>query len=110
MPLSFIVFVGLLALLVLIPTTLKLAGVVLGRRRALCPGCSQKALAMTGATIASRDNPPAESRSWAEYECEHCRQQFVKPLGTGLMTRQAWNAGAQEPIPTAIVVVDREKS
>ncbi len=104
MPLSFIVFVGLLAFLALIPTTLKLAGVVLGRRRALCPACNHKQLAMTGGAIASRHNPPDQSATWAEYECDHCQAQFVKPLGTGLMTRQAWIAGVKEPVPTAIVV------
>lgn len=104
MPSIVIVAIALVVLLVVIPTTLKLAGVVLGRRRALCPGCDRKALAMPGGAIASRDTPPDQSATWAEYECDHCHAQFVKPLGTGLMTRQAWIAGAKEPIPTAIVV------
>ncbi len=104
-----VLFVGLVALLVVIPVTLKIAGVVLGRRRALCPGCDHKALAMTGGAIASRNTPPDQSATWAEYECDHCHAQFVKPHGTGLMTRQAWIAGAKEAIPTAIVVAKREK-
>ncbi len=110
MPFSFYVFAGLLALLALIPATLKLAGVVLGRRRALCPACNHKQLAMTGGAIASRSSPPDQSATWAEYQCDYCNAQFVKLLGTGLMTRQAWIAGAKEPIPTAIVVVDRKDS
>ena len=108
MPVSFLLFVGLLALLALIPAALKLAGVILARRRALCPACNHKQLAMTGGAIASRNNPPDQSATWAEYQCDYCNAQFVKPLGTGLMTRQAWIAGVKEPIPTAIVVVERK--
>ena len=108
MPVSFFVLVAVVALFVIIPTTLKLAGVVLGRRRQLCPGCSSKALAMTGGTIASRSTPSDQASTWAEYECEHCHAQYVKQIGTGLMPRQAWLAGAQEAIPTAIVI-ERDK-
>jgi hypothetical protein len=109
-PLSFLVFVGLVALLLLVPTALKLTGFVLGRRRQLCPGCSHKTLAMTGGAVAARiDENAQDSATWAEYECDHCHEQFVKPLGTGLMTRQAWLAGAKEPIPTAIIVDRGEK-
>lgn len=108
MPLSFFVLVGLVAVVVVIPVTLKLAGAVLGRRRQLCPGCSHKTLAMTGGSLVARSTPAAQPTSWAEYECEHCQAQFVKPLGAGLMTRQAWNSGASEQIPTAIVVKREE--
>lgn len=105
MPVSFLVFVGLLAVLVAVPTVLKLTGFVLGRRRALCPGCSRKALAMTGGAVAARiDENAQDTATWAEYECEHCHSKFVKPLGTGLMTREAWLAGAKEPIPTARLI------
>ena len=105
MPLSFIVFVGLVALVVLVPTTLKLTGLVLGRRRQLCPGCSHKTLMLTGGAVAARiDENAQDSATWTEYECDHCHEKFVKPLGTGLMSRQAWLAGAKEPIPTAIVI------
>ena len=105
MPLSFVVFVGLVALVLVVPTALKLAGLVLGRRRALCPGCGHKALAMTGGAIAARiDESAQDSSTWSEHECDHCHARFVKPLGTGLMSRQAWLAGAKEAVPTAIVV------
>jgi hypothetical protein len=104
-PVSFLVFVGLIAFLLVVPTVLKLTGFVLGRRRQLCPGCSHKALAMTGGAVAARiDENAQDSATWAEYECDHCHEQFVKPLGTGLMTRAAWLAGAKEPIPTARLV------
>jgi hypothetical protein len=104
-PLSFILFVGLCAVLVLIPTTLKLAGVVLGRRRQLCPGCNHKTLAMTGGAIAARiDESAQDNATWAEYECDRCHEQYVKPFGTPLMRRHAWLEGAKEPIPTAIVI------
>ncbi|MBA3452357.1 MAG: hypothetical protein H0T42_04590 [Deltaproteobacteria bacterium] len=110
MPVSFILAVGVVTLLVLIPATLKLAGFVLGRRRQLCPGCSRKALAMTGGAIAARiDENAQDSATWAEYECDHCNAQFVKPLGTGFMTRQAWISGAKEPIPTAVLIERADK-
>ena len=105
MPVSFLVFVGLLALLLGVPTVLKLTGFVLGRRRQLCPGCGHRTLAMTGGAIAARiDENAQDSATWGEYECDHCHEQYVKPLRTGLMKRQAWLEGAKEPIPTAIVV------
>jgi len=108
-PVSFLVFVGLVAVVVLVPVTLKIVGVVLGRRRQLCPGCNHKALAMTGGAVAARiDDSAQDNATWAEYECDHCHARFVKPLGTGLMSREAWLAGAKEPIPTAIVVAKRE--
>ena len=105
MPVSFLVLVGLVALLLVVPPVLKLTGFVLGRRRQLCPGCSHKALALTGGAVAARiDENAQDSATWAEYECDHCHAQFVKPLGTGLMTRQAWLDGVKEPIPTARIV------
>ncbi len=110
MPVSFLVLVGLVALLLVVPPVLKLTGFVLGRRRQLCPGCSRKALALTGGAVAARiDENAQDSATWTEYECDHCNEQYVKPLGTGLMTRQAWLDGVKEPIPTArIVERDRE--
>ena len=105
MPVAFLVLVGIVAFVLVVPTVLKLTGFVLGRRRQLCPGCNQRMLAMTGGAVAARiDENAQDSATWAEYECEHCHSQFVKPLGTGLMTRAAWLAGAKEPIPTARLV------
>jgi hypothetical protein len=101
-PLTFYLFAGLLALAGLGPVTVKL---VLGRRRLLCPGCDRKTLALTGGAVAARiDESAQDSATWAEYECDHCHQRYVKPLGTGLMTRQAWLDGVKEPIPTARVI------
>ena len=105
MPFSFIAFVLVVAALLLVPVGLKLAGVVLGRRRLLCPGCSRQTLALTGGAVAARiDENAQDSATWTEYECEHCHEQYVKPLRTELMKRQTWLAGAKEPVPTAIVV------
>ena len=105
MPFSFIVLVGVVAALLLVPTVLKVVGAVLGRRRQLCPGCNHRTLALTGGAVAARiDENAQDSATWTEYECERCQEQYVKPLRAGLMKRQTWLAGAKEAVPTAIVV------
>lgn len=102
MALTFYLFVGLLAFAGLAPVAVRLT---LGRRRELCPGCDRKTLALTGGAVAARiDESAQDSSTWTEYECDHCHRCYVKPLGTGLMTRKAWLDGAKEPIPTAIVI------
>jgi hypothetical protein len=105
-PLTLILIAGLVVLFgVVVPVSLKVAGLVLGRRRQLCPGCDHKALALTGGAVAARiDESAQDSATWTEYECDRCHEQYVKPLGTGLMTRKAWLDGAKEAIPTARVV------
>lgn len=106
MPASFLVFCGLVVCVIVAPIGVKLASYVLGRRRHLCPGCNTKALAMTGGALTTNllEAEPRYPASWTEYECERCSAKFVRPLGKELVTRQAWIAGAQEPIPTATVV------
>lgn len=107
MPLSFVVFVGLIALVVIAPLGLRLAGAVLGRRRQLCPGCGEKALAMTAAMLAPRtggDEDTTQPRtSWTEHECDRCCARYVKPFGEAMLPRQAWLA-TPASLPTAIVV------
>lgn len=102
MPLSFVVFAGLVALVALVPVGLKTATFVMSRRRYLCPACNEKSLAMTGAAFATGDQNTTGKSSWTEFECERCTAKFVKPSGGMLMPRQAWIAGVQ--LPQAIVV------
>jgi hypothetical protein len=76
-------------------------GWLLVRHRGVCPTCRAKKLETTGFW---RVNPPCEfGSSYSGFKCEACAAEFRKWENGGMVTREAWDAGAREPPPVAIV-------
>ncbi|HEX7700872.1 MAG TPA: hypothetical protein VF403_09125 [Kofleriaceae bacterium] len=76
-------------------------GWLLTRHRNVCPACDAKKLETVGFTKVS---PPSERGDhYNSYTCEACGAEFRKWGNAGMVTREAWDAGAQEPPPVAIV-------
>ena len=75
------------------------AGMVLSLRAAArrprrrCPACRLLQLRYTGGALAT-----------SEYRCNACQAEFFEQNGKGLVTKEAWLAGAREPIPGARIV------
>jgi hypothetical protein len=76
-------------------------GWLITRHRNVCPACRARKLETTGFT---RVNPPSEhGSSYSSHTCEACGAEFRKWENAGMVTREAWDAGAREPPPVAII-------
>ena len=88
------------------------AGMVLSLRAAArrprrrCPACRQLLLRWVDGALAT--NPGPDDRpfgaSCSHYRCSGCQAEFFEENAKGLVTREAWEAGAREPIPGARIV------
>jgi hypothetical protein len=63
--------------------------VAVGRKR--CPHCSRRGLSLDLSSQGGVRN----------FTCHYCRSEWVSYNGSGMITREAFDAGAREPIPTA---------
>jgi hypothetical protein len=75
-------------------------GWLVTRSRRVCPACRAKKLRDTGLTKVSNST----GGGWyMAYACEACAAEFRQWKNNGLVPLEAWNQGAREPPPVAIV-------
>ena len=76
------------------------------RPRRRCPACRLLQLKWTGGALATMRGPDGRRfpASHLEYRCNACQAEFFEQNGKGLVTKEAWMAGARVPIPGARIV------
>lgn len=80
-------------------------GTAVARRARACPACTNKTLRVTGGDWRARPEHGIDTTPrWLELTCSACQASYVQPEGVGMVTREAWLAGAKAPIPTATAV------
>ena len=90
--------------LLVVYATARIGLAVAGRART-CPACTKKTLRVSGGDWRPRPEHGIDTTPrWLELTCGACQAAYVQPEGVGMVTREAWLAGAKGPIPTATAV------
>jgi transposase-like protein len=90
MILGIVVIVVVLVLIVL--------AIVFALERKRCPSCSKRAVALKFWESSRRNDVHV-----AHFTCRRCRAEWRSYDGKNLIAREAFEAGAREPIPHAVV-------
>jgi hypothetical protein len=83
-----------------------LSAIALRQRRPRCPSCQAPALDtynVIRATVVDDAGKPCPAW-WTLHRCSECAAGYVRYNGGGLITEEAFQAGAREPPPVATVV------
>jgi hypothetical protein len=82
------------------------SAIALHRRRTRCPTCGSRSLDTYDFIRATEvDNAGKHFPSyWTKHRCATCGAAYVRYNGGGLITKEAFEAGARAPLPPATVV------
>jgi hypothetical protein len=80
------------------------AALIFAVERKRCPACSRRAVAMK-----FTDGYSADGVNVVSYKCKRCRAELRTFNGGGLITREAFDAGAREPLLKATIHRDQRE-
>jgi hypothetical protein len=83
-----------------------ITAIAIRRRRTVCPSCSSLALDTYDAIRATEVDGAGKRlpSSLTKHRCTSCGAAYVRYNGGGLITKQAFEAGARVALPRAMVV------